>query len=60
MKKTILLIYLIYLLGIIGWIKGIVNFCSCDFEPSYKAEIVYGIGSITGLGAILGWIDFGK
>lgn len=45
---------------ITGYIKGVVKLCQCDFEPSYKAEVIYGIGTVTGLGVILGWIDFGK
>lgn len=49
-----------YILVIIGYVMNVVKFCKCDFEPSYKAEIIYGIGIPTGLGGILGWFDFGK
>ena len=38
----------------------IVKFVKCDFEPSYKAEIVYGVSAVSGLGGIIGWFDFGK
>lgn len=41
----------------VGWIKCLYKFCNCDFEPSYKAEIVYGVGTFSGLGCIIGWMD---
>lgn len=51
----------VVLLGFIGWIKCIINLIGCDFAPAYKAEVLYAIGSfIPVIGAILGWIDFGK
>lgn len=45
---------------IVGEIKCIVKLVRCDFEPSYKAEVIYGISAITGIGAITGYMDFGK
>jgi hypothetical protein len=61
MKSSFSFISLIlYILLFIGYIKCIINFATCDFEKSYKAEIIYGTGVITGLGGILGWFDFGK
>jgi hypothetical protein len=46
---------------VIGYIKCIVHLCNCDFSSatSYKAEIIYAIGTCTGLGTILGWFNFG-
>lgn len=43
-----------------GYVKNIVKLCKCDFEPSYKAEVIHSIGVVTGLGAIIGYIDLGK
>lgn len=61
MKATGLIIYaLIVVMAITGYVKDIVKLCECDFEPSYKAEVFYGIGACTGLGMIFGWIDLGK
>jgi len=60
MKKLSIITLIIYVVMITGYIKGVVKLCQCDFEPSYKAEVIYGIGTVTGLGVILGWIDFGK
>lgn len=53
----------VLLLGIaalVGEIRCVYKFVKCDFEPSYKAEIVYGVGAVTGLGAIIGYMEFGK
>lgn len=51
----------VILLPIIGWIKCLIHLCGCDFSSatSYKAEVIYAIGTFSGLGAILGWFDFG-
>lgn len=51
---------LIAIIILVGYIKNIVHLCECDFEPSYKAEVIYGVGTITGLGVITGYMDFGK
>lgn len=57
----VVFIYLVLIgLSITGYIKDIKHLIDCDFKPTYKAEILYGIGAVTGLGAIFGWIDFGK
>lgn len=60
MKYSIFVICL-WILSIIGYIMNIVKLCQCDFSSatSWKAEIIYGIGTVSGLGAILGWFDFG-
>ena len=47
-------------LGLVGWVKGVVNLCNCDFKPSYEAEVVYAFGTVTGFGAVVGWMDFGE
>jgi hypothetical protein len=61
MKSTII-IGIIYLVAIFGWGRCIYKFASCDFEngKSWKAEIIYGIGTFTGAGAVIGYMDFGK
>lgn len=57
---TILIIQLILaVLSVIGYVKCIIHLIQCDFEPSYKAEIIYAIGACSGLGAIIGWFDIG-
>lgn len=44
----------------VGEVMCAYRFCKCDFEPSYKAEIIYAASFVTGFGAITGYIDFGK
>ena len=41
---------------VIGELLCIVRFITSDFEPSYKREIIYGLGMVTGTGSIIGWI----
>lgn len=53
-------ILILYIFLLVGYIMNVVKLIGCDFEPNYKAEIVYGVGTVTGLGAILGWFNFGK
>ena len=44
----------------LGWCRGVYKLTQCDFEPSYKAEFFYTIGTVTSLGGIIGWFDIGK
>ena len=60
MKTFSFMCLLLWAFLIIGEIMCIVKFVKCDFEPSYKAEIVYGVSAVSGLGGIIGWFDFGK
>lgn len=43
--------------AIVGEVKCIVKFCECDFKEPYKAECIYGIGAISGFGAVIGYLD---
>ena len=57
-KTAQIVLAIIVILILTGWIKSIIKFSSCNFEPSYKAEVFYGIGSIVPpAGGIIGWID---
>ena len=40
-----------------GWVKCVIKLVKTDFQAPYKAEVIYGIGTFTGAGAIIGWID---
>lgn len=45
----------------IGWILNIVKLTKCDFEPSYKAEIIRIIGiPVSPVGMIAGYMDIGR
>lgn len=56
----IIVYVLIVLFLVIGEIKCIIHLIQCDFKPPYKAEILYLVGAVTGLGGIFGWCNFGK
>jgi len=56
MIKTIIILC-IWLAVIVGEIKCIVKAFQCNWEPIGKAEILYTGSALTGLGAIVGWMD---
>lgn len=61
MKTTFnIFVIIIWVVAIVGEVMCIVKFFKCDFEPSYKAEAIYGFSAICGVGAIVGYMDFGK
>jgi len=45
------------LLPIIGEVLCIYKAVKCNWEPVGKAEMVYTVSAITGLGCIVGYID---
>lgn len=42
---------------IVGEIKCVYKMCTCNWDPIGKAEVFYTIGSFSGLGAIIGYIN---
>ena len=48
---------LLYILLGIGYIRCTYKFFTSDFNPIGKREIVYGIGTFTGFGVIIGWFN---
>ena len=57
MKKLILIWIVIVVLGIIGEVKCIVKAVNCNWEPIGKAEIIYTGAALTGVGAVVGWVN---
>ena len=53
-------VLLIVLVAGVGYIKHIIKLTQCDFEAPYKAEAIRLVGLFPVVGAITGWIDFGK
>lgn len=43
-----------------GWVKNLIKLSECDFEPSYKAEVIRIVGIIPPVGMVTGWLDVGK
>lgn len=56
MKKLLLFAAIIITL-LIGEIKCVIKMINCNWEPIGKAEAIYTIGTFTGLGAIIGYIN---
>ena len=57
MKKLILIPIIIGILAIVGEIMCIYKAVKCNWEPVGKAEVIYTAGALTGLGAIIGYIN---
>ncbi len=53
----ILVIVSISILGLLGWCMSVIKLVRSDFDAPYKAEIMYGIGTFTGAGAVIGWFN---
>jgi hypothetical protein len=51
------IILLLWLAAIVGEIRCIYQLLTSDFKPSYKREIIYGVCTITGIGAVVGYIN---
>ena len=61
MKNIGIVGIIIWLVVLTGWVKSIIKLTECDFEPSYKAEVVYMVGSIVPpVGAVVGWLEVGR
>lgn len=56
-KIAITVMSVLTILSIVGWILCVVHLAKTDFKAPYKAEIIYGIGTFTGVGAVLGYIN---
>lgn len=54
-----IVVALLVLLAIVGWVKNLIKLADCDFEPSYKAEVIHAVGIIPVVGIFTGWMDFG-
>ena len=47
----------IILLYLFGWGRCVYKATQCNWDPIGKAEIFYGVGSITSLGGVIGWFN---
>ena len=55
--KYVIMSIIIPILLVIGYIRGVYQFFTSDFEPSYKRKMVYGIGIVTGYNCIVGFFN---
>lgn len=57
-SPMIIIIFAIMVAGMVGWGMNAYKLCQCDFEPTYKAECIRGIGvALYPVGAIAGYCD---
>ena len=57
MRAVIFTICLLVAAAILGEIRCIYKMCACNWDPIDKAEVMYTVGTFTGLGAVIGYID---
>lgn len=57
MKKLAIVYLVLVVLVVVGEVKCIIKAIKCNWEPIDKAEIIYTGSALTGLGAVVGWID---
>ena len=57
MNKLIVVWIALVIFAIVGEIKCIIKAFNCNWEPIGKAECIYTISAITGIGVITGYID---
>lgn len=60
MKKLLIINLIIFGIVATGWIMNLIKLTRCDFEAPYKAEVIHGLGLISPIGAITGWLSVGK
>ncbi len=48
---------LLSLAMIVGEVKCIIKMINCNWEPIGKAEVIYTLGTFTGLGVIVGYLN---
>ena len=53
-----ILAFLFWTFYIVGEIICFAKFFDSDFEPSYKREIIYGVSAFTGVGGVVGYMNF--
>lgn len=58
MIKLLVLAYIVVLIfAPVGWGMNFYKFVKLDFASPYKAEVIRGVGVVTGLGAVTGYIN---
>jgi len=51
-------IYVVIIIGaLVGEIKCIIKTTECNWQPIGKAEVIYTIGTFTGFGIVIGYLD---
>lgn len=57
MGKVVIMLFLVVVVGF-GYVSNIVKLTKCDFKPSYKAEVLRGVGIVVPpVGIIEGYLS---
>ena len=57
MKKLGIIWLVIAIAMITGEVKCIIKMIDCNWQPVGKSEIIYTVGTFTGLGCVIGYLD---
>lgn len=57
---TAIVVIAIQIFFAVSWGMNVYRLAKCDFEPSYKGEIIHGIGLFTPISVVTGWVNFDK
>ena len=52
-----IIIFMVWLYFVVCWIVNLVQFTQCDFEESYREEIIKGIGVCGPAAGVTVWIN---
>ena len=56
--KTLITVYsLLIVTAIVGEIRCLYKAFKCNWEPIGKAEVIYTVSAVSGIGCIVGWIN---
>jgi len=56
-KRFMLVPIVLGALVLFGYGRCVYKMCTCNWEPVGKAEIVYTVGTFTGLGVVIGYLE---
>ena len=56
--KTLITVYsLLIITAVVGEIRCLYKAFKCNWEPIGKAEVIYTVSAVSGIGCIVGWIN---
>lgn len=53
MKNGVTKLFILWLIYAVSWIINVIKLCMCDFEPSYKEEIIHGVGAFVPFSSLI-------
>lgn len=53
-------VFIVIVLGFVGWCMNVYKLTQLDFEEPYRAEAIRAVGLIPPIGAVTGYITIGE